>query len=259
VAGRLHDRVCLITGADSGIGRATALLFADEGADVVVNFHSDEQGAEATAAGVRERGRRAITVQADVGDEEDVAAMFARSIRELGPIWALVNNAGVNAAGIPVAEMEVGRFTSTLRTNLVGTFICCGHFIRHRRATGGGGRIVNVTSVHEEIPMHGAADYDAAKGGVRNLTRTLALELADSGVTVNDVAPGMILTAMNQEAIDDPEVKAEAERHIPMRRAGEVGDVASVVLFLASDDAAYVTGATYTVDGGLTVATGQGA
>jgi glucose 1-dehydrogenase len=139
--------------------------------------------------------------------------------------------------------------------------MCSGHFIRHRRSAGadGGGRIINVTSVHEEIPRAGAADYDCSKGALRNLTRTLALELAEEGITVNNIAPGMVLTPFNQEAVDDPEVREQQTASIPMKRAAEPSEIAGLAVFLASRDADYVTGSSYVMDGGLMQFQGQGA
>lgn len=257
--GKLDGKVALITGADSGIGQGTAVEFAKEGADVVVNYLHDEQGAQSTRKQVEEAGRRAVVVQGDVGDEADVIALIDAARTQLGGLDILVNNAGVDGAGVEVAEIELADFQAALRTNLIGPLLTCKHFIRHRRAQGGGGKIINVTSVHEEIPRAGTADYVCAKGAVRNLTRTLALELAADGINVNNLAPGMVLTPFNQPAIDDPEVREEQVASIPMKRAAEPAEIGRLAVFLASPDADYVTGSSYVMDGGLMQNQGQGA
>lgn len=259
--GRLDDKVAVITGADSGIGQATAIAFAQEGADVVVNYLHDAEGAEATRGRVEAHGRRAITVQADVGLREDVDRLFAEALEAFPRVDILMNNASVDASGTYVADIDPDDFAAALRTNVVGPVMCAGHFIRHRKAIGAdaGGRIINVTSVHEEIPRAGAADYDCSKGALRNLTRTLALELAEEGITANNIAPGMVLTPFNQEAVDDPEAREEQTASIPMKRAAEPEEIARLAVFLASSDADYVTGSSYVMDGGLMQAQGQGA
>src|SRR4051794_12185389 len=256
---RLDGKVALITGSDSGIGQATAIAMAGEGADVVVTFFRDEQGAEETARHVGDAGRRAIVERVDVSDEQEVEAMFDRAIDELGHVDILVNNAAVPSKGVEVAEMSTEQMETALRTNVLGYFWTCRRFIRERRKAGGGGRIINVTSIHEEYPNAGAADYDVSKGAQRNLTRTLALELAKDGITANNIAPGMILTPMNQEAVDDAAAREEQVQAIPMKRAGQPEEIGRLAVFLASDEASYVTGSTYTMDGGLSMQMAQGA
>ena len=256
---KLADKTALITGSDSGIGQATAIRFAQKGANVVVVYHRDKESAENTARQVTDAGQEALVVQADVSDPEGAQALFDQALARFGTVDILVNNAGTNGAGKPVAEMPVEEFEQTIRTNLFGPFYMCRLFARHRKERGGKGKIINVTSVHEEIMSPETADYCASKGGLRNLTWTLALELARDGINVNNVAPGMILTPMNQEAIDDPEKRKKQEARIPMKRAGRPEEIAKLALFLASEDADYVTGSTYTMDGGLVRAVGQGA
>lgn len=256
---KLHDRVALVTGSESGIGRATAIEFAREGADVVVTYLEDENAANDTKAAVEAAGRRAIVVHVDHGDERQVEAMFTATLEAFGHIDILMNNAGMDASGVHVAELDIENFHRTIRANLYGPLLCCKHFINHRIAAGGGGRIINVTSVHQEQPRAGAADYDCSKGALRNLTRTLVLEISEHGITVNNLAPGMVLTAMNQEAKESQEVLDEQVESIPLKRAAEPEELARLALFLASDDAAYVTGATYVMDGGLMQMVGQGA
>ncbi|MGI8421752.1 MAG: SDR family NAD(P)-dependent oxidoreductase [Gaiellaceae bacterium] len=256
---RLAGLSAVVTGSDSGIGQATAIEFAREGADVVVNYLEDAAGAAETKAKVEAAGRRAIVVQADIGHEDAVAGLFAAALEAFGPTDILVNNAGVDASGTYVADLELADFEKSLRTNLFGPFLCCKHFIRQRLAAGGGGKIVNVTSIHEEVPNAGGADYDCAKAAVRSLTRTLALELAEHGINVNNLAPGMVLTPFNQAAIDDPALLEKQTASIPLKRAAMPAEIARLAVFLASSDADYVPGSSYMMDGGLMRAAGQGA
>jgi glucose 1-dehydrogenase len=256
---RLLDKVALITGSDSGIGRASAAAFAAEGADVVVTYLHDADGAAATAKEVEAAGRKAIVVQVDISDEAQVAAAFDRAVEAFGTIDILMNNAGVDASGTEVADLETEVWDKAIRTNVYGAFFCCRRFIQERRKQGGGGKIINVTSVHEDIPNAGGADYDCSKGAIRNLTRTLTLELAPLRINVNNLAPGMVLTPFNQAAIDDPALLEEQVQSIPFKRAAEPAEIARLALFLASSDSDYCTGSTFTMDGGLARNLGQGA
>jgi glucose 1-dehydrogenase len=258
-APRLEGKTALVTGSDSGIGQAIAIAFAGEGARVVVTYLHDADGADQTRRGVEEVGGRATVVQVDISDEDQVATLFEQALGAFGGVDILVNNAGVDASGKDVGELSTDVWDRAIRTNLYGTFFCCRRFVQLRLQAGGGGKIINVTSVHEDIPNAGGADYDCSKGAVRNLTRTLALELAPSKINVNNLAPGMVLTPFNQPAIDDPDVLEEQVQSIPWKRAAEPEEIARLALFLASSDADYVTGSTYTMDGGLTRNLGQGA
>jgi glucose 1-dehydrogenase len=257
--GQLQGKVALITGSDSGIGQATAVEFAREGADVVVHYLRDQEGADSTREQVEAHGRRAIVVQGDHGYEDQVERMFAAAFEAFGHLDILMNNASVDASGTYVADLDVADFEATMRSNMVGQLICCKHFINHRKQQGGGGKILNTTSVHEEQPRAGAADYDCSKGALRNLTRTLVLEVSDMGMTVNNIAPGMVLTPFNQKAIDDPGFREEQVQSIPLKRAAKPEEIARLAVFLASSDGDYVTGATYVMDGGLMQMVGQGA
>jgi glucose 1-dehydrogenase len=256
---RLKDRVALITGSDSGIGQGTAIELAKEGADVVVHYFEDRDGAEKTKRAVEAQGRRAIAVQADVSDEQAVERLFDQAIEAFGRVDILVNNAGVDASGTHVGEMETEVWDRAIRTNLYGYFFTARRFIRERRKAGGKGKIVNVTSVHDTIPRAGAADYDCSKGGQMNLTKTLALELAPDHINVNSIGPGMVLTPFNQQAIDDPKEREKEVQSIPWKRAAEPWEIGRLAVYLVSDDADYVTGATYYIDGGLMQNQGQGA
>jgi len=256
---RLDDKVALITGSDSGIGQATAIAFATEGADVAVNYLHDAEGAAKTKAAVEAQGRRAVVIQADVSDENQVGRMFDEAVAGLGTPDILMNNAGVDASGTPVAELSTQVWDRAIRTNVYGPFFCCRRFIQLRLAAGGTGKIINVSSVHADNPNAGGSDYDCSKGAVRMLTRTLALELAPHQINVNSLAPGMVLTPFNQASIDDPDLLEEQVQSIPWKRAAQPEEIARLAVFLASPDADYVTGASYVMDGGLMINLGQGA
>lgn len=248
---RLDGKQALVTGASSGIGQGIAIALAAAGADVAINYRSNAEGAEETARRVRETGQRAFIVQADVGDQTQVAEMFRKVDDDFGQTDILVANAGHGSTSQPLHETSWDDWDRVLRSNLHGAFLCGGEAARRMISAGKGGRIVNISSVHEEacnVPNDGP--YCVAKGGIRNLTRAMALELGPHGITVNDVAPGMILTPMNQRALDDPTHRAEAEAQIPVRRAGAPEDIAAMVVFLCSSHASYCNGGTYLVDGG---------
>lgn len=259
MADRLKDKVAVVTGSDSGIGQATAETFAKEGADVAITYLHDQEGAEETRKKVEAAGRRAIVVHIDLRDPAQVEQLFRETEEKLGTPYILVNDAGVDATGKHVADMSIEDWDNALRTNLYAPFYCCQHFIRARKRAGGKGKIINITSVHQEIPRAGAAGYDVSKGGLRNLTRTLCLELAPDRINVNNIAPGMVLTPMNQSAIDDPKVREKQVQSIPWKRAAEPWEIAELAVYLASEAADYASGQTFTLDGGLMMNTGQGA
>lgn len=256
---RLTDRVALITGSDSGIGQATAIEFAREGADVVVTYFEDEPGAQGTVRGVEEAGRRAILRQLDVTSETAIESLFDDTLAEFGRIDILMNNASVDSTGNQIAEMSLDDWDRAIRTNLTGPMLCARRFINERRKAGGRGKIINVTSVHDEIPRAGAAEYCASKGGLQNLTRSLSLEVAPDHINVNNIGPGMVLTPMNEEALEDPKVREEQVQSIPFKRAAQPEEIARLAVYLASDDADYVSGATFYIDGALMQNQGQGA
>mgnify|MGYP005850011573 CR=1 FL=1 len=256
---RLKGEIAIVTGSDSGIGQATAIAFAREGADVAVTYLEDRKGAEHTQKLVEEAGQKSLLMQFDQINPEQVESLFKNVQQRLGTTTILVNNAGMDSAGVPVKDMPYDRWDKAIKTNLYGPFFCCQQFIRGLEGSDKRGVIINITSVHQKIPRAGAADYDVAKGGLLNLTRTLALELSEKGINVNNIAPGMVLTPFNQPAKDDPEVWEKQVQSIPMKRAAEPQEIAHAAVFLASSDAKYVQGTTLVVDGGLMQFQGQGA
>jgi glucose 1-dehydrogenase len=249
---KLAQKKVLVTGADSGIGRAIAVRFAQEGADVAVHYRSDDAGAAQTVEAIRGAGRRAEAFQADVGIPAEAQALFSSATGFLDGIDVLVNCAGKSPSMVPALELPLEEFEEMLRVNLTGPWVLTQAAARHM-VTAGGGSIVNVTSVHEEIVSPGGSAYEASKAGLRSVTRAMALELASKGVRVNNIAPGMIRTEMTADRLDDPQKAREAMAQIPMGRPGEAREVANVAVFLASDESSYVTGSSYFVDGGLMV------
>jgi len=252
---KLQGKNVLITGASSGIGQAIAVRFAREGANVAINYRSVAEQAECTRKMARQvrtnGGGKEMLVQADVSDEAQVKAMFAKVIGEFGSLDVLVNNAGIQK---PAAshEIDIQDFDRVLAVNLRGPFLCSREAIRHflpRRK----GVILNNSSVHEIIPKPKYLPYSISKGGMENLTKSLALEYAGDGIRVNSVGPGAVVTPINKAWIDNPKARGEVESHIPMSRPAATDEIASVFAFLASDDASYVTGQTIFACGGLTL------
>lgn len=251
---KLQGKKALVTGSDSGIGQAIAITFGREGADVVVHYGNDQEGAQNTATQIQEAGGRAEILQADLADPQNAQMLFAQALERMGQIDILVNNAGTGSDAETSIETPLDDFIRVINIDLVSPFALCQAAAKHM-VERGGGVIVNITSVHEEIPGSGAA-YDAAKGGLRNVTRSLAKELAPQGIRINNIAPGMIATPMTKEAIEDPEKLEQSTQSIPMGRPGQPQEIANVALLLASDDGSYITGSSYFVDGGLMQARG---
>jgi glucose 1-dehydrogenase len=255
---RLKGKNVLITGASSGIGQAIAVRFAREGANVAINYRSGAEQAEATRKMSSEarcpcnsEGRE-ITVQADVSDEAQVKAMFDHVLGEFASLDVLINNAGIQK---PAAsqDLQTGDFDRVISVNLRGPVLCSREAIRHFLKRGGGGVIVNNSSVHEIIPKPKYLPYSISKGGMENLTKTLALEYAGSGIRVNAVGPGAVVTPINKAWIDNAKARSDVESHIPMGRPASADEIAAVFAFLASDDASYITGQTIFACGGLTL------
>jgi glucose 1-dehydrogenase len=255
----LKGKNVLVTGGTSGIGQAIAVRFAESGANVAINYlrtpdeaAETEQQIHACVRRVRQEGVRDVLVGADVSAEHEVVAMLEETVERLGGVDVLVNNAGIQISR-PSHELSAADFDKVIAVNLRGAFLCAREAIKHFLAAGKPGTIINVSSVHQLIPKPNYLGYSASKGGMQNLTRTLALEYAGRGIRVNAIGPGATVTPINRAWVDDP-VKAEmVTAHIPIPRAGESDEMAGVACFLASDDAAYITGQTIYVDGGLTL------
>ena len=238
--------VAIVTGGNSGIGRATAVKLAETGFDVGITWHREESRAEEALEEIRGFGRRASARGVDLHDHAAAPRVIDELAEELGSLEALVNNAGYGSE-TPFVEMALEEWQGVIDVNLTGAFLCAQAAARRMIAAGSGGRIVNVTSVHEHIPLGGSAPYTASKHGLGGFTKVAALELAEHGITVNAVAPGQIATRMTGQEDDKP---APSEG-IPLGRAGHAHEVASLIAWLCSADSSYVTGSSFVVDGGL--------
>ncbi|MBD2462700.1 glucose 1-dehydrogenase [Oscillatoria sp. FACHB-1407] len=258
---RLDGRVALVTGSSQGIGQGIVLRLAQEGANVVINYRSHPEGAEETLAKVEAIGGKCFmaqcpsssqgyTVKADLGSVPEIRQLIAESIQHFGKLDILVNNAGIekHAAFWDVTEDD---YDAVMNVNLKGVFFATQAFVQHLIETKRTGKIINISSVHEELPFPNFTAYCASKGGMKMMTRNLAIELGALGITINNVAPGAIETPINTKLLNDPEKLGALLKNIPLGRLGQPGDVASLVAFLASSDADYVTGSTFFVDGGL--------
>lgn len=255
----LRGHIAIVTGAESGIGAACAAALGQAGADLAVCYHDDAGAAARTCAAATAVGGRAIPIRCDVSDEDSVEGAFAAANAALGAPDLMVHSAGLNQSGVAVADMELARWRQLIGTDLTGAFLMNRGFIRGLRAAKRPGRVVNIGSIHADVVRAGAADYASAKAGLRNLTRTLALECAPLKININEIDPGMILTPMNARASADPVYRAGLERSIPWARAGQADEVAQLAVFLLSPAADYITGASFTIDGGLSLVLGQGA
>jgi glucose 1-dehydrogenase len=248
---KLEGKTVLITGGSQGIGQGIAFRLAEEGADIVVDYVGSSESADATVAQIQKRGRRALAVEADISSVEQIHAMMKQAVDSLGGVDVLVNNAGVEKHA-SIWEATEHDYDLVLTINLKGAFFASQAFVQHRMAVKKPGKIINVSSVHEELPFPHFTSYCASKGGMKMMMRNLSIELAPYGITVNNIAPGAIETPINTALLNDPPKLKALLDNIPLARLGQVGDVAGVAAFLASSDADYITGATIVVDGGLT-------
>jgi glucose 1-dehydrogenase len=247
---KLEGKVALVTGSAQGIGQAIAIRLAQEGADIIVDDRALGQSAQQTADAITAFGRKVHMIQGDLANTDDDRRVISEGVEKLGKIDILVNNAGVekHADFWDVTEKD---FDFVLQINLRGTFFITQDFVNHLRATKRPGRVINISSVHEELPFPHFSTYCASKGALKMLCRDLAVELGPLGITVNNIAPGAIATPINTALLNNPQLLALLESKIPLGRLGKPDDVSGLAAFLASDDASYVTGATFVVDGGL--------
>ena len=255
----LAGQVALVTGANSGIGKAVAIGLGRAGADVVVNYVADAASAEAVAEEIEAAGNRAVAVKADISKEAEVQAMFRQIMERFGTLHILVNNAGLQRDAA-FAEMTLEQWNFVIGVNLTGQFLCAREAVREFKRRGvepkvspAAGKIICMSSVHEVIPWGGHANYAASKGGVMQLMKSMAQELAPFRIRVNSVGPGAIRTPINRAAWNNPEAYAALMKLVPYERIGEPEDIAQAVVWLASDASDYVTGTTLFVDGGMTL------
>lgn len=247
---RLQDHAAIITGSSSGIGQAIAVRFAQEGARVVIDYVGHPEGADQTLAAVQKAGGTGVICQADVTRLDDLRKLVDTAYSSFGGCDILVNNAGMEKKA-DFWEVTEADYDKVMAVNLKGPFFLTQYFVQRLRDASKPGRVVNISSVHEDMVFPGFASYCASKGALRMLTRDLAVELGPSNITVNNIAPGAIRTPINTKLLHDKEELDALLRNIPLGRLGSPDDVASLAVFLASDEAAYITGSTYVVDGGL--------
>ena len=253
--GILDDKVAIVTGADSGIGRAIAIQFAKEGATVVVNYAHNEQKADEVRQVIEKNNGKSLVIQADVSQYQQAIGLIQQAAEHFNQLDILVNNAGMKIHS-PFLDVTEEQFDRVLSVDLKGAFFCAQAAAREMVNRKTAGRIVNISSVHEDLAMPKNVPYCCAKGGLRMLTRTISLELAPYNITVNNIAPGAIHTPIDADVEADPEKMVALLKEIPLSRMGQPEEVAKLALYLASDAAAYVTGSTYVIDGGLSIDTG---
>lgn len=253
---RLQGKVAVVTGGDTGIGKAISQAFAREGAAVVIDYHGDIAPAKALASEIEKAGGKAVICGADVRKPQDVEALVSKAVDAFGALDIMVNNAGTEEEH-PFVEMPFEVYQRTLDVNLTGTWLCSQTAAKQMIAQKRGGRIINISSVHEEIAMPTNAAYCASKGAIRMLARTIAVGLAEYGITVNNVCPGAIDTPMDASIKKQPEKMKQLLGEIPLARMGQPDEVAELCVYLASDAAAYVTGASYFIDGGMSKKSGS--
>jgi len=255
----LAGQKALVTGGSSGIGRAVAMALGGAGANVAVIYRSGEQEAQEVIGAIREKGSDGIALQADVAKEDQVQAMFARTFEAFGTVDILVANAGLQQDA-PFDQMTLQQWNTVINVNLSGQFLCCREAVREFKRRGvrkeiscAAGKIICMSSVHDTIPWAGHVNYAASKGGVMLMMKSIAQEVAPYRIRVNSISPGAIRTPINRQAWETPEAYAELLKLIPYKRIGEPEDIARAAVWLASDEADYITGTSLYVDGGMTL------
>jgi len=247
---RLQNQVAIVTGAATGIGQAIAEAFAGEGAAVVVDYIGKNGAADETLRKIAVAGSQGIAVAADVSDPAQVQNLMQQTVSRFGRLDILVNNAGIEVKR-PFLKFPIELWHKIIDVDLTGPWLCAQAAAQQMVKQGGGGRIVNISSVHEDLPMPTNAAYCAAKGGLRMLMRTLAVELAPHRITVNNIGPGAIYTPIDKDVEADPAIEKQLMAEIPLGRWGKPEEVAGLAVYLASDAAAYITGSTHFIDGGM--------
>ena len=247
---KLQNKVAIVTGAATGIGKAIAAVMASEGASVVIDYVGDPALANAAAQAIQSAGGKSLAVQADVSNPDQVSQLIQKTIDAFGRVDILVNNAGLEYKH-PFPEFPFELWQRVIAVDLTGPFLCAQAAAKAMIRQGGGGRIVNISSVHEDLPMPTNAPYCAAKGGLRMLMRTIAVELAPYKITVNNIAPGAIYTPIDADIEANVEIEGKLMAEIPLGRWGKPEEVADLAVFLASDSAGYCTGGTFFIDGGM--------
>lgn len=251
------EKAALVTGGESGIGASIATKLADLGCNIILTYFTDKDLAEEVFVNVNKNGLNNLMVQCDVRDENSVISLFEEAKNAFGKIDFLINSAGIRSVDKPLAELSFSAFKNTVETNLFSVFLCCKYFLAQGNFIQDG-RIINITSIHEKAVSAAKTDYCASKFGVKGFSKALALEVANRQITVNCIAPGMVLTPMNEKAINDQDCRAELEKRIPLQYAALPEDVAHVAVFLCSPYAKYITGTTQVVDGALSLNRAKG-
>jgi len=247
---RLQDKVAVITGAGTGIGQAVALAFAEEGAAVGVDYVGSAAVSADTINKISAMGGKALGVDADISLPDAVNELIQKTVAAFGTLDIFVNNAGIEKK-IAFVDYPLAEWQKIMAVNLTGPFLCSQAAARQMIQQGNGGRIINISSIHEDLPMPANAPYCASKGGLRMLMRTIAVELAPHRITVNNIGPGAIYTPIDRDVESDAKLNNQILAEIPMGRWGKPEEVAQLAAYLASDAAAYVTGSTYFIDGGM--------
>lgn len=247
---KLKEKVAIVTGGSGGLGQGICQRLAQEGAKIVVDYHSHADEAEKVKEKIEQLGSEALIVQADLSKVEQINNLVQKSIDRFGKVDILVNNAGIEKRA-DFWDVTEADYDLVLNLNLKAVFFTTQAVVKHFMATDNKGKIINISSVHEELPFPHFTSYCASKGGVKMITRNLAVELGPMGITINNVAPGAIATPINHDLLNNPELLKKVTNNIPLGRMGEPEDVSGIVAFLASDEAKYITGSTFYVDGGL--------
>ena len=247
---RLKGKAAIVTGAATGIGQAIAVAFAREGASVTVDYIGSESSTSQTMKAIQDAGSKGIPVAADISAPADVARLIGKTVEAFGRLDILVNNAGIEKK-IPFVDYPLEAWQKIVAVNLTGPFLCAQAAAKQMIRQGVGGRIINISSIHEDLPMPTNAPYCASKGGLRMLMRTIAVELAPHQITVNNIGPGAIYTPIDRDVESNPQLNEQILAEIPLGRWGRPEEVANLAVYLASDEAAYVTGSTHFIDGGM--------